>query len=211
MNDIKKYVRTNKAVLTIFLVFTIVFYLLNLFVFSKDVDGLMVIVLTAIYMMFIPGVVTFITLITGDYNKKLKNVYEHKTAAIYFLAPFMLSLIISMCYRLISGDQITTYFEHLSINVLSFPVMVYGSMLYLHQRVLKLSVIKNGIIIIVVGLVSGSIFLITNQVYRNVRRFYWDDFSNVVMFFLIPTLYLIYLYVRDSNELKNVDASKEIG
>ena len=197
MQRLKKYFVLNKLVLSIFMFSSLVYFLFLVFVFSKNNDGIEMIVYIGIYVSTVPGILVYITLQTRGVLTKINNQLDYRDIFIYYLLPILFVILFSLIYSIFSGQNISKTGEILLMNLLSIPALIMASILYLHQKVFNLPISINIIIIILIYIVYFVLLLLMDLILLPESNIAFYYIGYYVLFFLVPVGYLILLCYKN--------------
>jgi hypothetical protein len=193
MDTIKEYIKNHQKVLGIYSFVIVLFYIFNFVFFRKTVDVPADLIFSILFIIFVPGIVTLVTLL----RENLDYIYTSKTYFRNILVPIIVPIIISMVFALIYQIiriNLELWQPVIWLHGIGISISMIGVMIALEFKIKAEHLMVR--VLILLGIIIS--YFIINIFIENITTANQDMtiyyLFNAVYFYVVPVILLTTYY-----------------
>ena len=185
---VSEYLIENKKVTQFYIIGISIFYLLNFLFFRKSVDAPVDVIFSVIFIMFIPGLISFITILRSELVLSSNKDYL-KVIMIHCLIPILISVVFALTYELFRIYHMPMI-QWILLHALAFPVMFIGITLGFEIKSGFENLLRKIIIVFVILLT----YYILTMSFSTYELRHYSFVVNISFIYILPIYLLLFPY-----------------
>lgn len=195
------YKNENKTILIGYTALLAIFYIINGIFFRTSVDAPVDLIFSAVFIIVIPGLVTFITMMKRGSVFFDSNKEYAATLFVYGITPIIMSVIALLIYQMFRIYD-TPILTMIALHGISFPMIfvafiiafeIYGSFQFILFKLL-------GLIVLV------AVYFVVMILFSDYEYYRFTQVVNVIVLFLLPFFMIVFPYRK-----QNIFSNKKSG
>ena len=193
--SVKNHLSSNKNILLSYIGGTLLFYILIYIFFHNSPDAPLDIIFAAVYILFIPGLITGLTFYREDIELTSGNKEYFEKILLNIFFPIVISIVYSFLYELIKLPQ-GSYQGLIMVNLFALPAAFLAVIILLEIKSFTGFELGKKISIVVVIVSYIVLTYVVQDITSSLKSSYPSLVLNLVYLYLLPVIMISSYYRR---------------